>query len=193
LQEKEFEPVGSAETRKVDVRVIAASNQDLKTRINEGGFREDLYYRLAVITMRLPPLREKRDDIVPLLKHFLNKYNGVSGKDINDISPHALDLLFSYDWPGNVRELENVIERAVILSKTDTIKEDTLPEEIRVKATEYCVSDGHRPLTEIMDEMEKKIILDTLEKINWNKSKAAELLGIHRSTLISKLSKYKIA
>jgi transcriptional regulator with PAS, ATPase and Fis domain len=193
LQEKEFEPVGSEETRKIDVRVIAASNQDLETRINEGGFREDLYYRLSVITIKLPPLSERRDDIVPLSRHFLNKYKREMGKNINNISPHALDLLFSYDWPGNVRELENVIERAVILSKTDTIKEDILPEEIRVKEKEYCVPDGNRPLAEIMDEMEKKIILDTLDKINCNKTKAAELLGINRSTLISKLSKYKIA
>jgi Nif-specific regulatory protein len=120
LEEKEFEPVGSSETRKVNVRVIAASSQDLEARINDGAFREDLYYRLAVTTIKLPPLRERKDDIVPLLRHFLDKYNGETGKDIKDISPHALDLLFSYDWPGNVRELENVIERAVILSKTDT-------------------------------------------------------------------------
>jgi DNA-binding NtrC family response regulator len=194
LQEKEFEPVGSAETRKIDVRVIAASNQDLKTRINEGGFREDLYYRLAVITIKLPPLRERRDDIVPLLRHFLDKYNIETGKDIKDISPHALDLLFSYDWPGNVRELENVIERAVILSKTNTIEKDTLPEEIRVKETGYpLLGDDNKSLPEIIDEVEKKLILDTLNKIHWNKSKAADALGIHRSTLISKLSKHKIA
>jgi DNA-binding NtrC family response regulator len=193
LQEKEFEPVGSAETRKIDVRVIAASNQDLKTRINEGGFREDLYYRLAVITIKLPPLRDRRDDIVPLLRHFLDKYNEETGKDIKDISPHALELLFSYDWPGNVRELENVIERAVILSKTDTIEKDTLPEELRVKETGYTLLSEDKSLPEIMDEVEKKLILDTLNKIHWNKSKAADVLGIHRSTLISKLSKYKIA
>jgi DNA-binding NtrC family response regulator len=150
LQEKEFEPVGSAETRKADVRVIAASNRDLKTRINDGGFREDLYYRLAVITIKLPPLREKRDDIVPLLRHFLDKYNGETGKDIKDISPHALDILFSYSWPGNVRELENVIERAVILSKTDTIEEDTLPEEIRVKEVGYPLLSEEKSLPEMM-------------------------------------------
>jgi transcriptional regulator with PAS, ATPase and Fis domain len=192
LEEKEFEPVGSSETRKVDVRVLAASSQDLEARINDGAFREDLYYRLAVTTINLPPLRERKDDIVPLLSHFLDKYNGETGKDIKDISPHALDLLFSYDWPGNVRELENVIERAVILSKTDTIEEDTLPEEIRVKEMGYPFLGDKKSLPEILDEVEKKLILDTLNKIHWNKSKAADVLGIHRSTLISKLSKYKI-
>jgi two-component system NtrC family response regulator/two-component system response regulator HydG/two-component system response regulator AtoC len=142
-----------------------------------------------VITIKLPPLRDRRDDIVPLLRHFLDKYNEETGKDIKDISPHALELLFSYDWPGNVRELENVIERAVILSKTDTIEKDTLPEELRVKETGYTLLSEDKSLPEIMDEVEKKLILDTLNKIHWNKSKAADVLGIHRSTLISKLSK----
>jgi transcriptional regulator with PAS, ATPase and Fis domain len=193
IQEKEFEPVGSAETRKIDVRVIAASCQDLKKHINEGGFREDLYYSLAVITIKLPPLRERRDDILPLFRHFLDKYSCETGKDIKGISPHALELLSSYDWPGNVRELENVIERAVILSKTDTIEEDTLPEEIRFKEMGYTLIGDSKSLPEIMDEMERTLILNTLNKIHWNKSKAADVLGIHRSTLISKLSKYNIA
>ena len=193
LQEKEFEPVGSTETKKVDVRVIAATNQDLKSLLSEGKFREDLYYRLAVITINLPPLRERRDDIVPLLKFFLDKYNKEMKKDIKDISPNVLDTLFSYNWPGNVRELENVIERAVVLSKTDTIKEETLPDEMKSQEGDYILPDHHKSLPEIMDVVEKKILLNTLEKVHWNKSKAADTLGIHRSTLLSKLAKYSIA
>ena len=193
LQEKEFEPVGSSKTKKADVRIVAATNRDLKSLINENRFREDLYYRLAVITIHLPPLRERRDDIIPLIKFCLDKYNKEMGKGINEISPHALDILFSYNWPGNVRELENVIERAVVLTKTDTIKEETLPDEIRSKEEEYIPHDHHKSLPDIMDVVEKKILLDALEKAHWNKSKAADGLGIHRSTLLSKLSKYSIA
>ncbi len=192
LQEREFEPVGSIETKKVDVRVLAATNQDLRQLLEQGRFREDLYYRLAVITINLPPLRERRDDIILLLRHFLDKFNKENGKDIKEISPAALDLLFSYDWPGNVRELENVIERAVILTKGDTIEEGSLPEDIRVKGKGYYLQAEDKTLPEILDEVEKRLILDTLNKVHWNKSKAAEFLGIHRSTLLSKLSKYNI-
>lgn len=193
LQEKEFETVGSSETKKADVRIIAATNRDLKSLLSKGSFREDLYYRLAVITINLPPLRERREDIVPLLKFFLDKYNKEMKKNIKDISPNVLDTLFSYNWPGNVRELENVIERAVVLSKTDTIKEETLPDDIKSQEGEYMPRDHHKSLPEIMDLVEKKILLDALEKVHWNKSKAADALGIHRSTLLSKLSKYSIA
>lgn len=185
LEEKEFNRVGGNELVKVDVRVISATNKDLKKAVANGQFREDLYYRLNVVTIELPPLREREDDIPLLAQHFLKKFAIENQKEITGFSPDAIDFLLKYDWPGNVRELENAIERAVILAKNTSIEVTDLPQQ-------NLISAGLAPQGGMLREVEKNHILGVLTQSRRNYSKAARLLGISRATLYNKVKAYGI-
>jgi len=192
LQEKSFERVGGTKTITVDVRVISATNRQLEKAIQNGQFREDLYYRLNVMPINIPPLRERREDIPLLVDHIMKKLKPTYG--MKRISPAALELFKRYDWPGNVRELQNVIERANIICRGDEILPEHLPEEIRgakVKADQGL--DIELPDEGVsLEEVEKQFLIKALEKSKGNQSKAAELLGITRSTFIYRCQKYGI-
>ncbi len=175
LQEGVIERVGDPTPMHVDARIICATNKDLKKLINNNFFREDLYYRLKIISMKLPPLRERKDDIVPLVTHFIKKYNLKTGKNIQSINDDVLDLFMRYPWKGNVRELENAIEHAFVLCRSKVIATSHIPVEIKDIKNDCC------PSEEIKDE--KKLVESALIKSGWNKSKAARALGIDRTTL----------
>jgi len=196
LQEREFMRLGGIETIKVDARIIAATNVDLKTLVDQGRFRADLYYRLDVISVQLPPLRERKEDIPLLIGHFVRKFCDENGKPHCQVAPEVLKLLVEYDWPGNVRELENVIERAVVLSPQREIIVDLLPEHLtapaaRMKLDEVSVLDG-QSLFEIVDCFEKKAIVQMLESVNWSQTEAAEKFAVPLSTLNSKVKRLGI-
>lgn len=186
LDSGEFRRVGGNKTLSVDVRMIAATNKDLTGMIKTGKFREDLYYRLNVINLTIPALRERKEDIAELSRHFLKKYAKKLSKAITDFTPEALELLAGYHWPGNVRELENVVERAVILCDSDRIGDDDLSIPSSAKVEEL----GANPS---LEEMEKAYILRVLKEAGNNQSKASQLLGIDRKTLYLKLKKYGIS
>ena len=186
LQEKEFERVGDSTTIKVDVRVIAATNQDLSKKVRHGEFREDLYYRLNVMKIPLPPLRERRDDIPFLIEHFVKKFNNKFSKKIKTISADAEKVFMEYSWPGNVRELEHTLEHAFILCKQPTITLDHLPFELKT----FTVNEI--PFGNNGEIDDPQVILQALEKTYWNKSKAAQLLGISRRSIYRKIKEYKI-
>ena len=194
LQDRTFEPVGSSKTVKVNVRVIAATNQDLEQAIRERRFREDLFYRLNVIPIETPALRERREDIPLLVHHFLQVMNQEKGKRVEGLSPPALELLCEYDWPGNVRELENLVERLVILRGDGTIEVDELPRSLRRAAERPAVAaprvpPAGIPFNEVVDRFETDLILQALERTQWNKNRAAQLLGLNRTTLLEKMKK----
>lgn len=187
LESHEFERLGGKETLKVDVRIISATNQDLEKKIKDKSFREDLYYRLNVISLFIPPLRERKEDILLLVDHFIRKANQKCGRKVKGITLEVKDIILSYDWPGNVRELENVIERGVVLSRTDVIDKNDLPYFGLVKSPEVPSS-----LNFSLKEMEKNHIINTLLKTDWNLNRSAEILGIHRNTLRLKMREYGI-
>jgi len=186
LEEKEFTRVGGNEPIKVDVRVISATNKDLKRAIATGEFREDLYYRLNVVTIELPPLRERKEDVPLLAQHFLNKFALENQKEITGFSPEATEFLLGYDWPGNVRELENAIERAVILAKDSLITVADLPQENISLARSA-------PIGKKLKEAEKNHILNVLSETGGNYSEAARALGISRMTLYNKAREYGLS
>ncbi|MGB6065792.1 MAG: sigma-54 dependent transcriptional regulator [Desulfomonilaceae bacterium] len=194
LQEREFEPLGSTRTVKVDIRIITASNRILKDEVKKGTFREDLFYRLNVVPILLPGLRERKEDIPLLIEHFLKIYNEKNGRNLQGFHPRALDALMRYSWPGNIRELENVVERAVILTRDDYVPFSELPESIR-EATGDPLSkgilEGIRPGMTIR-EMERELIIKTLEDNDGNRTHSARVLGITRRTLQHKLKEYEI-
>ena len=190
LQEREFEPVGSSRTAKVDVRVIAATNKDLGKEIKEGRFRDDLFYRLNVIPIHLPPVRERKEDIPALANHFLSLYREKNKKEIKEISPKALDLLIRHDWPGNIRELENCLERAVIVARGELLAPADLPPAIQNLPAGKEDAEIPFPAGISLQEAEKALILKTLEDTGGNRSRAAEILGINRRTLQMKLKEY---
>jgi len=213
IQEREFMRLGGTETIKVDVRIVAASNIDLLTLVREGRFREDLYHRLNVIHLVLPPLRDRREDVPLLLAHFLERYCLENTKPTRQFTQAALKLLMDYEWPGNVRELENVVERAVVLSTQERVDVDLLPESIRSKeivrgvrlqlseflppmpgeAGARSSADHPQPsLFQIMDEIERRIIVDMLERTGWNQTEAAERFLIPLSTLNQKIKRLGI-
>ena len=213
IQEREFMRLGGTEQIKVDVRIAAASNVDLLTLVREGRFREDLYHRLNVIHLNVPPLRERREDVPLLVAHFLERYCKENGRAALQVTANAMKLLMDYDWPGNVRELENVVERAVVLSTQEHIDADLLPESIRSKEivrgvrlqlSEFLpalpgepgartAADGSQPsLFQILDEVERRIIVDMLERTNWNQTEAAERFMIPLSTLNQKIKRLGI-
>jgi len=192
IQEGEINPLGSDKIVKVDVRIIAATNRNLEEEINRGNFREDLYYRLNVVNLHIPPLRDRTEDIPILAEHFLHIYVPKNKKDIKGISAQAMDLLLKYRWPGNVRELENAIEHAVVLCSGNYITERELP--LRIKKQKEQIDNKIEHQSSFMDnsleELEKKAIIAALEKTKGNKSKAARLLKITRRTLYLKMQKY---
>ena len=190
LQEREFERVGGEKTISVDVRVIAATNRDLKEEVRKGNFREDLYFRLAVVEINVPPLRERKEDIDLLSLSFVKEVAKENGREIDGISPHARKALFSYSWPGNIRELKNCMESAVVMAKGKTIEFDDLPSHIRGESEKEKAISLELPIT--MEEAEKALIMETISFASGNKSKAAELLGIGRKTLHRKLSEWKV-
>ena len=195
LQEKEFERLGSNQTIKSDVRVIAATNRNLEEAIKKGTFREDLYYRLNVVTISLPPLRERKEDIPLLVEHFLKKYNRENNKKVNSLSKEARDLLLRYEYPGNVRELENIIERAVVLCRGDTLTTQDLPLNLRDSKTETALERARegRSLPDTLEEIERQLIAKALERSGGVQTKAAEELGISERVLRYKMKKYLIA
>ena len=198
LQEREVERVGGVNPIKIDVRIIASTNQDLSQLAGEGRFREDLYFRLNVLPIHIPPLRERREDIPLLVDHFISLFKTKFQTDIDRFSDDAMDLLINYGWPGNVRELENVIQRATILSKERVIQEWSLPPEIRGQRRESFFDmgklDTSLPLNEkvemVVVEVEKGLITQALEEVGWKREKAASLLGISLKTLYNKMNKY---
>lgn len=190
IQEQSFDRVGGTKPVKVDFRLITATNKNLEKAIIEGLFRDDLYYRLNVIIISLPPLRERKEDIPLLANYFLKRYNGANGGKAKTIPAEVLDLLVDYEWPGNVRELENVIERAVVLSNDNII----LPENILLRSRENSLDPkvSSPPIIPLI-EAEKALIRKALEATSWNQSKAAKLLRIHRNTLRRKIRRFKLA
>jgi DNA-binding NtrC family response regulator len=194
IQEREFMPLGSAETIRVDVRIVAATNADLKKAVEEGKFREDLYYRLNVITIDLPPLRSRREDIPLLAASFLKRYAEENDLPPRTLAPEAMRVLMDYDWPGNVRELENVIERGVVLSSTPTIGFDLLPGHLTGRSYSSSLLE-HNPdasLFDILEDIERRIIIDKLERCKWNQTDAAEQFRIPLSTLNQKIKRLSI-
>jgi DNA-binding NtrC family response regulator len=194
LQDRKFMHLGGVHEIQVDVRVIAATNVDLKTLVREGKFREDLFYRLNVITIDLPPLRSRAQDVPLLITHFLSKFSSENGKQVRQISPEALRPLMDYGWPGNVRELENVMERAVVLSNGAVIGIDLLPDHIVGRGSAGKMFE-HRPdasLFEIVEDCERRLIVDMLEKCSWNQTEAAERFHIPLSTLNQKIKRLNI-
>lgn len=192
LQERAFERVGGTETLHVDVRIISATNIDIKKAVEEGKFREDLYYRLNVVHIHLPPLRERKEDIPLLVNYFLKKYM-LGTYPVKKISPEAMELLMNYHWPGNIRELQNVIERSIIICPGDTILPEHLPKELQQQQSNAVETIVHFPDTGIsLEEVEKQLILTALKKSKGNQTKAAQLLGITRSALIYRSQKYNI-
>jgi len=194
LQEREVERVGGIRTIKINVRVIASTNRELKKAVEEGIFREDLYYRLNVIPIVLPPLRQRKDDIPLLVNHFLNKYNREFNRKVRGFSAGATAALLQYDWPGNVRELENVAERAVALAKGEIITLQELPLEIALLKKELLSETqvGGISLKDARDNFESHYILWVLEKAQGNQKEAAKLLGLHRNTLLQKIQKLRL-
>jgi DNA-binding NtrC family response regulator len=194
LQDRKFMHLGGIHELQVDVRIIAATNVDLRQLVREGKFREDLFYRLNVISIDLPPLRQRKEDIPLLVEHFLRKYSLENERQYRRITPEGLRPLISYSWPGNVRELENVIERAVVLSSGSEIGVDLLPDQIAGRGTQFPVLE-HRPdasLFDILEDCERRIITDMLEKCNWNQTEAAERFRVPLSTLNQKIKRLTI-
>ena len=197
LQEKTFERLGGVRTIRSDVRVIAATNKDLKEAVRRGEFREDLYYRLNVVPINLIPLRERKEDIEDLVSHFLHKSAEISGNNKpKTVSRDAMEHLKNYSWPGNIRELENIVERCVVINESDVIGEDSLPAEIlSCSGNEVSCSSAENSrelLNEAIDDKEKEVIIKVLRENNGNKTKSALALGISRRSLHRKIQKYGI-
>ncbi|SHE75172.1 sigma-54-dependent transcriptional regulator [Desulforamulus putei] len=195
IQEKEFDRVGGTATIKVDVRILAATNRKLKQSVMEGGFREDLFFRLNVVNIVIPPLRERKEDIPLLVAHFLSKYNKEFNRQVKGFSEEATKMLMSYDWPGNVRELENVVERAVIMARGSVI----VPEDIELAGEEKKQTfmpgnpgEQNLPLKQIVADVERQAILRALEENNWCRTTAARALGINRRSLYAKMKELGI-
>ncbi len=189
LQEFQFEPVGGNKTYHIDTRVILATNEDLTKLVREGRFRQDLFYRVNVINVELPPLRERISDIPLLARHFLEEVCREAGKTLRGFSPDAVSALQRYSWPGNVRELENVVERAVLLGKSETIELDDLPRAVAAAGPTTTDTAGGRTLKEALAGPERRIILEVLESNDWNRFATAEILGINRTTLYKKMKR----
>jgi DNA-binding NtrC family response regulator len=190
VQEREIERVGGTESIPVDVRLIAATNRDLVQEIAQGRFREDLYYRLAVVTIRLPPLGERGDDLLLLTAHFLREFGRPYGKDIRCISGRALRMLQEHRWLGNVRELRNVIERAVLVADGDVLRADHLPEEWRSQSSPTPAADSG--VLPTLADVEARHIARVLSHVNGHVGEAARILGIHRNTLARKIREYSL-
>jgi two-component system response regulator AtoC len=193
LEEREFTRVGGSKTIKVDVRLIAATNKDLPQLVKKNGFREDLYYRINVVPIVIPPLRDRREDIPVLVEHFRKKYNAENNKKVEGVTEEALEMMMNYEWPGNVRELENLIERVIALTPNRFIQVNELPISIinvsKINGLKESILDGKVSLLTAEEEFEKEIILDALNRTNYVQSHAADLLGISRRILKYKMDK----
>jgi len=205
IQEREFMPLGSAETIRVDVRIVAATNAELKKAVEEGKFREDLYYRLNVINLALPPLRDRKEDIPALVEHFFakyckenEKYLDTNGRSVLRFEPEAMQILMDHLWPGNVRELENVVERAVVLASQTLVPVDVLPEHLleakglRIRRDESGLLAADASLFEIVADFERRKIIEQLEASDWSQTAAAEALRVPLSTLNQKIKRLNI-
>ena len=198
LQEQKFERVGGTRTLEIDVRIIAATNKNLINAVNRGSFRQDLYYRLNVIPIRVPPLRHRKSDIPLLIDFFFKRIDPRKRNGINGFSSKAEDALVAYDWPGNVRELENMVERMSILANGDKIELEDVPGSIKgkgakIESIEVTIPKDGIVFDQAVEEYERKLILEALNETNWVKTKAAKLLNINRTTLIEKMKKKKLA
>jgi DNA-binding NtrC family response regulator len=198
IQEREFMRLGGVETVKVDVRVVAATNVDLRRAVEEGRFREDLYYRLNVIAIQLPPLRQRKEDVPALVQHFVDKYAHENGKQVEGVTPEALQVLMDYDWPGNVRELENVIERGVVLATGPMIDRELVPEQVRSSPGFFHIPPVSVPpeginLREVIAGFERRIIESTLDTTGGVQKDAARLLGLKPTTLNEMIKRYNIS
>jgi DNA-binding NtrC family response regulator len=195
LQEREIERIGSNKPIKIDMRVISATNMDLGPEVSQGRFRADLYFRLNVVPLSMPPLRERKDDIPLLARHFLHKFNSAFNKKMPGFSEKALDALTRYSWPGNIRELENLVERIVVLSSTNEIVDlKNIPLEILMDSRQDLISSDLKPggLLKIREAFEKRIIVNVLETTRWNQTEAAKILKINRNTLLQKVKQLGI-
>jgi len=192
MQDGVYERVGDNVPRKADVRIIVATNRKLMDLVKEGEFREDLYYRINVISIQMPLLSERKDDIEILADHFIKVYSNRNNKKISGISPEARKLFCEYNWPGNIRELENIIEGAVIMAKTEIINKWDIPNASRFSTSSIQLAKGE-PLKKVMEQPERQMILSSLNDHSWNRNKAAAALGINRTTLYNKMKKYKIS
>jgi len=205
IQEREFTPLGDTSPRRVDVRIVAATNIDLKEAVRQGSFREDLYYRLAVVPIELPPLRDRLEDILPLAQHFIQKYNEENSREVSEqMAPEVLALLESYSWPGNVRELENTIERAVVIAPGNEISKECLRPEISDPKSVVSASHGGASTGAVSEigrginfyeevrRFEIDLIRRALEQTGGHQSRAARLLGMNATTLNSKIKTYNI-
>jgi len=193
LQEREFQRVGGNTNIRADVRIISATNRDLEGMVKEGTFREDLFYRLNVVVMSIPPLRERREDIPALIDHFLKRFAAENGKDIVGISSEARDLLMKYDYPGNVRELENIIERAVVIARNEVLSLEDLPfreEAMAASSGGGMPEEGDGRLRSAMEQLERQMIKEAMEKTGDHQTRAAEMLGLSERMLRYKLKKY---
>jgi PAS domain S-box-containing protein len=187
LQEKTYEPLGSTKTERTDVRIIAAANKDLSKEVREGRFREDLFYRINVVPLKLPPLRKRKEDIPVLADQFIRKFNILHGKNIEGIGAEALSLLLAHDWPGNVRELENVMERSFILRKEGVIGVGDLPDELASRE-----NSGGTDIRTARDMLDAQTIRSALKRNNYNRQKTADDLGIHKTTLFRRMKRLGI-
>ena len=192
LQEREIERLGGSRTLPVDVRVLAATNVNLRQAVRDRAFREDLYYRLNVVPVHVPPLRERREDVPRLVEHFVRKFARESRRDVRGVSVGALDALRRYDWPGNVRELENVIHRAVVLTTGPVVHLQDVPLDVAMPETVSLRARDALPLREALDEFERQYVLRTLEGTQWNVSRTARQLGVHRNTVLAKLATWGV-
>ena len=197
LEDKEFEQVGGSKTIKVDVRIIAATHRDLEEEVQKGAFREDLYYRLNVIPVHLPPLRERKSDVSLLVCHFLRYFNEKNNRTVEVVSDEAMKTMMYYSWPGNVRELKNIVERIVVLKEAGEISPQDLPEKLKkekvpVPQPNMEISDDGICLSTAVTEFEKSLILQSLERTEWVKNKAARLLHLNRTTLVEKIKRHNL-
>jgi DNA-binding NtrC family response regulator len=189
LQERQVERLGGLQPTSVDVRILAATNADLRKAVKNGTFREDLYYRLNVVEIHLPPLRERREDIPLLVDHFVGKIAREYGKEVRSVSKGARDVLARYDWPGNIRELENVIQRAIALANGPELQLQDFPLEVAMpQAGARLTEDTGLPLKDACEQFERQYVLRVLDRVQWNVSAAARILGVHRNTVVTKLS-----
>jgi transcriptional regulator with PAS, ATPase and Fis domain len=193
LQDRRFEPLGSNKTVSVDVRIIAATNRDLRDLMSKGRFREDLYYRINVVHIDLPPLCERMEDVPLLIDYFLEKYNGITDRHIEHVSPEAIDLLMRYPYPGNIRELEHIVEHAFILCRDDAILPQHLPREVIDHVTKTPPSGDDEAAESPLDAGERQTLVSVLQRHGWNRQAAARELGVSRSTLWRKMKRHGIA
>ena len=192
LQDGVYERVGDNVTKKADARIIVATNRKLTDLVDRGEFREDLYYRINVISIQMPPLRERKEDIDAIVHYFIDKYNQSNKKKITGLSAEVRKMFLDYNWPGNIRELENAIEGAVIMAKTEVINKWDIPNSAKFSVSSVKITQDEKSLRKIVEQPEKDHIIAILNECNWNRNKAAAALGVNRTTLYNKMKKYNI-